>query len=738
MCTFDVKGGIEMFVTHRKSGFNAISQLVLTTLVTFTAILFFLSSPAFSSMTPGSADIILNPSESFDETKTVDLPGTIPKGDILFSFDLTGSMGGAISTAKTEAINIMNSLDALIDDSRYAVASYMDYPHSYSSCGYTATYGWGPSGDYAYSLDLAMSDDPVAISSAINGLVLGSGYDGPQDYTRIMYESYADAGIGYRTGAKKILLNFGDNVPHDCDLKEDVPGLTGTWSTGGDPGPDEIMGTADDLDLQTVLAEMADNDITLLEVHTTSSYSVYWDYWTGLTGGEIYVLSDVANLPQAIYDLIQAQAQSISSLTLEVTTPGFESWLASVSPASYANLELPVSGLTFDVTITVPPGTLPGTYEFYVSAMGDGASYGDQLVTITVPDEGCVAGTLLAECPAPGTPMYGVEVDAYEAGTGSLIGSAVTDEFGYYEICELEVGDYNITAVTPLGYSAVYEEILVTVMGGDTVITDFDFYCSDLESCPRTIGFWKHQVGVATGGNGKAQVDDLTLCSYLDMIADHFNSNSINQVIIYQPPGGGATCDEKLLVAKELLNLKGSVTMLARAKQQLMALLLNVASGYIHQMEVISGDGATVSQAITYCDNIIDDPYGDYETAKTIADMINNGKTVPAGMIPLSTDNIVYKLTPTQFSLKQNFPNPFNPTTEISYDLNVPGKVTLEIFNIMGQRINLLVDQYQDVGTHTVVWNGRDAAGSTVASGVYFYRLKFAGSTETRKMLLMK
>ena len=157
---------------------------------------------AFAEITPGSITVTLRPTESFTESKTVDLPGSIPKADVLFSFDLTGSMGGAINTAKARALEIMNSLDALITDSRFAVASYMDYPDYYSSCGYATTYGDESYGDYAYNLDAPMSADRTAVSSTINSLVLGYGGDGPQNYTRVLYESYADATIGYRAGAK--------------------------------------------------------------------------------------------------------------------------------------------------------------------------------------------------------------------------------------------------------------------------------------------------------------------------------------------------------------------------------------------------------------------------------------------------------------------------------------------------------------------------------------------------------
>jgi len=345
---------------------------------------------------------------------------------------------------------------------------------------------------------------------------------------------------------------------------------------------------------------------------------------------------------------------------------------------------------------------------------------------------GSASGGVAADCPAPGTGLV-VTVDIYEIGNGEMW-STTTDANGYFEFIDLPAGQYVATIITPLGYTTASEQIYITVVGGDTVNVDFALTCVEITASPRTIGFWKHQVGVATGGKGSAQIDAATLCGYLDLIEAHFNGNGINQVIIYQPPISGS-CDDKLQAAKELLNLKGNVGMTARAKQQLMALLLNVASGKLSQTEIISVDGATVSQAITYCDNLIDDPVGDHETAKTICDEINNNRQVAAGVIPLTTMEIAYKQAqvPVTYSLAQNYHNPFNPTTEISFSLPSASRVKLEVFNVMGQKVATLVNEQLETGEHVIQWNGSNAA-----SGVYFYRLQTGEFTETRKMMLLK
>lgn len=94
---------------------------------------------------------------------------------------------------------------------------------------------------------------------------------------------------------------------------------------------------------------------------------------------------------------------------------------------------------------------------------------------------------------------------------------------------------------------------------------------------------------------------------------------------------------------------------------------------------------------------------------------------------------------PTTTALLQNYPNPFNPTTTITYDIATSSQVTIEIFVVSGQRVRTLVNRYQEVGRYTATWDGRDARGNTVQTGVYFYRMT-AGNTVSvaKKMLLLK
>jgi hypothetical protein len=320
-----------------------------------------------------------------------------------------------------------------------------------------------------------------------------------------------------------------------------------------------------------------------------------------------------------------------------------------------------------------------------------------------------------ASCPAPNTGLAGVTVDAFQVGSGDLVATTATDATGAYTLPNLSrEDDYTITVVTPLGYAPAAVEITADRCSGPV---DFALSCLTATGTPRSMGYWKHEVGVATGGNGHADYSASALCGFLDLIAVHFNSNLINQVIVYQPPASGL-CSDKLVVARNLLNLQGSVAMVVRARQQLMSLLLNVAAGQIAQTQVVSGDGATVSQAITYSDNLIDNPAGNHEKAKTICDMINNGQQVPAGMIPLSTQNIQYARSGKGLEFRASSPS--RGVVDFEFWLPKSGPVELSLFDLAGRRVAKLAEGPMSAGPHTVRWT----RSASLARSLCFARLR--------------
>ena len=85
-----------------------------------------------------------------------------------------------------------------------------------------------------------------------------------------------------------------------------------------------------------------------------------------------------------------------------------------------------------------------------------------------------------------------------------------------------------------------------------------------------------------------------------------------------------------------------------------------------------------------------------------------------------------------------NYPNPFNPATTIRYSLTEASDVRLVVYNVLGQAVRALVNAHQRAGMYQVVWDGRDASGQEVTSGVYLYRLKAGANVAIRKMVFAK
>ena len=132
---------------------------------------------------------------------------------------------------------------------------------------------------------------------------------------------------------------------------------------------------------------------------------------------------------------------------------------------------------------------------------------------------------------------------------------------------------------------------------------------------------------------------------------------------------------------------------------------------------------------------------------QAVNDTLDSGELDPAG-------NRVFRLAewdesvtvrditfimPEDYKLAQNFPNPFNATTRIEYSLPLQNTISLTIYNMLGQEIVKLVDtEYQRAGNYSVLWNGKDANGMNVTSGMYIYALKFGNFEKSKQMMLLK
>ena len=93
---------------------------------------------------------------------------------------------------------------------------------------------------------------------------------------------------------------------------------------------------------------------------------------------------------------------------------------------------------------------------------------------------------------------------------------------------------------------------------------------------------------------------------------------------------------------------------------------------------------------------------------------------------------------PAQYNISQNFPNPFNPTTSIVYQIPERSHVTIKIYNTVGQEVKVLVDEHKPAGFYTVGWNGLSHDGSKVGSGIYVYQIRAGDYAQTKKMAILR
>ncbi|HMT12632.1 MAG TPA: T9SS type A sorting domain-containing protein [Ignavibacteria bacterium] len=102
-------------------------------------------------------------------------------------------------------------------------------------------------------------------------------------------------------------------------------------------------------------------------------------------------------------------------------------------------------------------------------------------------------------------------------------------------------------------------------------------------------------------------------------------------------------------------------------------------------------------------------------------------------MLPVVTGENGNNKVPDYYLLKQNYPNPFNPLTTIGFDIPQAGLVNLQIFNVLGEYVTELFNEYLTAGTHEVEWNA-----ASFSSGLYFYKITVNRFTEIKKMVLIK
>ncbi len=150
-------------------------------------------------------------------------------------------------------------------------------------------------------------------------------------------------------------------------------------------------------------------------------------------------------------------------------------------------------------------------------------------------------------------------------------------------------------------------------------------------------------------------------------------------------------------------------------------------------------DGATLPSEVTFYFGLANLPGTsmDPELLNVVCGYPDESNPMVVSTTAVGVDDI--ETIPGQFALHQNYPNPFNPSTQISFDIPTGMEhVTLNIYNILGKKVNTLVNGVMNPGRYTMEWDAIDSDGNSLASGIYFYELRSPSFIARKKMLLIR
>ncbi|MCC7020602.1 MAG: VWA domain-containing protein [Ardenticatenales bacterium] len=341
----------------------------------------------------GVVDVAACPGEPARLALAVELPSVAPRTDVVLVFDTTGSMEAVVSTARARAIELAARLRDLAPDVAVAVVDVRDVPYGAA----------GQATDWPWRLRGALSTEPADLAVAAGELWAGGGGDEPEAYAAALRGVIDDPRMGWRAGARKVIALFGDSVPRDEDLNAGVVGgfVPGIWSPGlpvrwRDSGPDMAPYSADDLDWQSVLPDLADAGITLVVGVTGTApagvrgrpdrLTAYWRDWALRTapGGGAMEVGAASELPAALTSLVGSTGRQVRRLAGDVEPVVLAPWVMW-SPREHLDLAVPPEGIerAFDVTVAPPPLTPDGTYDLTLHALADGARYASQPVRLS-------------------------------------------------------------------------------------------------------------------------------------------------------------------------------------------------------------------------------------------------------------------------------------------------------------------------------------------------------------------
>jgi hypothetical protein len=365
-------------------------------------------APANASVTPADATLTIRPGETGVDPIDVNVPSPI-NADIEIAIDTTGSMGGAINQAKTQATDIVNKVQAYIPNSQFAIVEFKD-----------------SSDPTEYAVRQAMTANAAPVQAAINAMSASGGGDTPEAHNLVFHNSYSPAlggAIGWRQSATPIVVVISDAEPHGAKTS----GMVDCADTSTDPHG---------YNTSAELGGMNANGRILFMVRAVATASTtlacYQDIATlGAPGSQAADLG--TDVGQQIVDMLNNTNTMVSDVHLNTVSatpsPAVASWL-SFSPNNYTGVVSPAT-LAFTINATVPPTTPEATYTFDVEALADGTGIGHHILTIIVKKGGArlTLHAAFAELTPPTGTMYflTINADITDDVTGDPIKNALVD-----------------------------------------------------------------------------------------------------------------------------------------------------------------------------------------------------------------------------------------------------------------------------------------------------------------------
>jgi hypothetical protein len=257
---------------------------------------------------------------------------TLAPTDVVFVFDTSGSMASALGEAKGEIQEVMSRLNGSIASAQFGVAEVRDT-------------GEEESGSYAWKLDQPLTSNASAVSEAITTLTAFGGGDAPEAYGRALYETDTNPSVGWRPGARHLIVLVADEVPHMADVNEGVneafwtqnPFFTGEEleAQAGIAQTQWTPGVSIQLkdDLKRLVAD--GKPLETVDYHSTSTnYIHYWEYWAGLGGGSAVEASEAGKeLATRLIGLVEgAGIQCATSATPSEPSPGANGLPTALTP----------------------------------------------------------------------------------------------------------------------------------------------------------------------------------------------------------------------------------------------------------------------------------------------------------------------------------------------------------------------------------------------------------------------